>query len=394
MGNESLIGRGALELVRDALADTPAVFIQGPRQSGKSTLAQAADPDRAYVSLDDPIELDTAERNPAGFLARFPERVTIDEIQRAPGLFRALKAEIDRERRPGRFLLTGSAQVLLLPKLSESLAGRMEIIDLLPLSEREIAQQPGSVIDALFRGEIKDGPAFTPEALQRGGFPEPAFRAAPRRRQAWFASYLRAVVERDVRDLAEIDGKTALPRLLKLLAAQSGETLNIAALSRASGIAHTTLTRYISLLEAVFLIHQAPAWETGLGHRTIRAARCFLSDTGLQSHLTGAPGSLLTLAAAELRKQAAWSDAQPRLMHFRSIRRYECPLVLEDAAGRIVAFTLTEEPGAGPEDFQPLDFLADLAEDRFAFGYVLHTGSAAQQRDERTATLPITALWT
>jgi predicted AAA+ superfamily ATPase len=201
------------------------------------------------------------------------------------------------------------------------------------------------------------------------------------------------VVERDIRDLADIEGRTAVPRLLKIIAQRSGEVQNISALGREARIPHTTLTRYIALLEAVFLVHSVPAWETGLGHRTIQAPRLFLLDPGVENHLKGSPGTLLTLAAAELKKQAAWSDAGLKLVHFRSVRRYECPLVLEDAQGRIIAFTLTEEAAAGPEDFRPLEFLADLAGGRFRFGFALHTGARAHWRDDRLAALPITALW-
>jgi len=295
MVNCQIYPRHLAARIEAALSDTPAVFLAGARQAGKTTLARMlVDQGRldAYVTLDDPTRLAAATHDPEGFLAALPPRAALDEVQRAPGLFPALRAAIDRDRRPGRFLLTGSADVLLLPGLAQVLAGRMEVLTLEPLSQGEREGRRERFLRDLF---TPDGPAPGPpmardEICRRivaGGFPEPSARADPDRRAAWFDAYVTLVTQREVRELARIEGVAELPHLLRLLAARLGGLLNRAELARSAGLPHTTLTRYLTLLETLFLLRPLPAWATNRGKRLIRAPKVHLVDTGLVAHLLG-----------------------------------------------------------------------------------------------------------
>jgi len=399
----------------DALDDRPVALLVGPRQSGKSTLAQAvtaaAHPAR-YLTFDDPPTLAAATGDPVGFLSGLAGDVVLDEVQLVPELFRPLKAAVDRERRPGRFLLTGSAQVLLLPKLSESLAGRMEILTLWPLAESEVGGANGSFVDALF-ADGSSLPARVTAAdadeIRRlivcGGFPEVHALRTPARRDAWFASYVTTILQRDVRDIANVDGLVLMPALLALLAARSAALLNVSELSRSASIKLTTLNRYLALLETVFLIRRVPAWSADLGKRLVKAPKIHFVDTGLAAHLVGLDeaglagspvqfGALLeTLVVGELLKMLGWSAKRARLFHFRSSDRHEVDVVLEDAQGRIVGLEIRATATPSQADFAGLRYLQTLTGDRFVRGVVLHLGEAALPFGDRLEALPVAALW-
>ncbi len=396
-----MINRGAGERLREALADTPVVIVQGPRQSGKTTLVQSIDPDRRYVTLDDSLALEAAERRPKEFLAAHPGPLTIDEAQRAPGLFRQIKAEVDRDRSPGRFLITGSSDVLLVPKLADSLAGRMEVIPLWPLSQAELAGDDRD-LNWLFSAEIPDGPfpEFDPALIPRGGFPEPVSRASAARRRAWFSAYVTALIERDIRDLARIEGRSSIPSLLRGLASRAGQVMNASDLSRETGLPHTTLTRYLALLDAVFLTWQVPAWESGLGAKAAKTPRIGFVDPGVLCWLRGqdAPTPDVDLLTAflhsELRKQAASSEYGLTIQHFRSIRRYEVPVVVAAPDGSFVAMQPITGTSAEPDDFKGLEFLEEISDGRMKRGFVIHLGKEHQRYTDTLAGIPITALWT
>ncbi len=399
--------------VLDALADSPAVFLNGARQTGKSTLAQklSRGPHRArYLSLDDIAVLAAAKNDPEGFLAGLDGPIVIDEVQRAPELFIPLKAAVDRERRPGRFLLTGSANALVLPKLAQALTGRMEILTLWPLSQGEIEATREGFIDALFR----DGAAFDAgKPLSRteiwdrvvlGGYPEPLGRPQPERRAAWVNSYLTTIVERDIRDLAAIEGLTQLPRLLHLLAARGAGLMNYAELSRSMGLPQSTLKRYLALLEAAFLLQRLPPWSGNLGKRLVKTPKIFLNDTGLAANLLALDtarleenvpmaGPLLeTFVMAELTKQAGWSRVKPRLYHFRTETGAEVDFVMEDARGRVVGVEV-KAGSAGTGDFKGLKVLEEALGKKFLRGVVLYLGREAVPFAKNMHALPISALW-
>lgn len=395
--------------VREALADTPVVVVQGPRQCGKTTLVREFG--GPFVTLDDSLALDAAVRNPDGFIAQFPDRVVIDEVQRAPRLFRAIKKAVDADRRPGRFLLTGSSNVLLLPRLSESLAGRMEVVPLWPLTQAEVEETEGLAIDELFssshglpaRTSVQTVAPIDWNRVCRGGFPEPFARASHERASAWFDSYVTTVTERDVRDLSDIEGLTAMPRLLRVLARHCGESLNVSRISRETGIAHTTLTRYLSLLESVFLLRPLHAWTEGA--KTAKAEKLMFADTGLLAFLLGTDGHVLQQDEVAARRMlecfvamecVRLCDAKyPRykVMHFRSLRTWSVPIVLASPDGRIVGIDVCLSPQPSPQDFRALSFLQDVAGDSFVSGLLLCAGGAAQSYNASLSAVPVTFLW-
>ena len=394
----------------EALSDTPVVLIHGPRQSGKSTLGQSLEAGRTYVTLDDPIALSLARRDPKAFLEAFPAPVMIDEVQRAPELFLAIKLNVDRDRKPGKFLLTGSANVLNLPKLADSLAGRMEIVDLLPFSQSELEDRPENFVDSVF--EQSYAPRFEAEDMKglvdrilRGGFPEPSLRSSPARRDAWFANYVRTLLERDVKDVANIDGLSQMPLLLRLLAARAGNTLNAAGLATETGIPYTSLKRYLSLLETIFLLRLVNTWSTDRSRILTKAPKAYLVDTGLLCYLGNLSAKSLlddplrlkpvleNFVALELQKQCAYSESKPWVLHLRTIRHLGVDFVLESRQGEVVGIQVKSGTSLHEDDGEGLRFLRDLAGDKFVRGIVLYCGKEVQPLDAKISGVPIGALW-
>ncbi|MEP7273145.1 MAG: ATP-binding protein [Acidobacteriota bacterium] len=404
--------------LREAMSDTPVVLLTGARQTGKSTLVESiAQPGHAarYVTLDDLTVLAAAKRDPAGFVAGLVEAETapviIDEIQRAPDLFLPIKLAVDRKRTPGRFLLTGSANIMTLPRLADSLAGRMETINLWPLSQGEIAGVKESFIDQLFAAELKlpprarEGRAELIARVARGGYPEVLSRGTESRRRAWFGAYLATILQRDVRELSNIEGLTELPRLLTLLAGRTASLLNLADVSRALSIPQTTLKRYLALLEATFVVQPVPAWSVNLGKRLVKAAKLALCDTGLLTYLLGAGEERLAednqafgpilenFVVMELRKQASWSETQPQLFHFRTQAGAEVDIVLEGGARQIVGIEVKSSASVGAADLKGLTALREAAGRNFKRGIILYTGVEAVSFSEDMIALPIPRLW-
>jgi len=397
-----------------ALADTPVVLLSGARQTGKSTLvkylAAEAYPAR-YLTLDDATILAAARHDPASFIAGLEGPVIVDEIQRAPELFLAIKAAVDRDRQPGRFLLTGSANVMLLPRLADSLAGRLEILTLWPLSQGEIEGREEDFLDRLFAVEMKlpaqvgMDRAGLFRRLLRGGYPEVLGRESEDRRRAWFGSYITTILQRDVREISNIEGLTALPRLLALLATRAGSLLNLADVSRSIDLPQSTLKRYMTLLEATFLALPLPAWSSNLGKRLVKAPKLVLSDTGLLAYLLGMnderlssvsplPGGVLeNFVVMELRKQATWSKTRPQLFHFRTQTGQEVDIVLEDGAGHLVGVEVKSGASVTSGDFKGLRALQEMTGRRFKRGVVLYAGSEPVPFGPALLALPVAHLW-
>lgn len=400
--------------IRRALADTPVVLINGARQSGKSTLTQSvADALRfRYLTLDDRVILAAARNDPTGFVAGLSGPVVIDEIQRAPELFLDIKAAVDRDRKPGRFLLTGSANVLLLPQLADSLAGRMEILQLWPLSGGEIAGDAGwNRAEWLFDGEIASCtlPPCERETLigtlLSGGFPEAVARSGAKRRAAWFESYLQTVLQRDVRELANLEQLTEVPHLLQLLATRSASLLNQAELSRATRLTQTTLKRYLALLETLFLVVRIPAWARNPGKRLVKSPKVFLPDTGLLAWLMdysqeklaalpGLPGHLVeTFVACELLKHLAFSERGLSLWHYRTPADIEVDFVLEDRLGRLTGIEVKASASIDGADFKGLRHLQETEPETFQRGIVLYAGREVVPFSERLFAVPLSLWW-
>ena len=407
-----MIRRNSQDSIQHALADTPVVLLNGARQTGKTTLAQAiAEKTRAqYFTLDDAATFALAAGDPAGFIRNLSGPVVIDEIQKAPGLFPAIKLAVDKDRRHGRFLLTGSANILTLPRLSESLAGRMEVIPLFPFSAGELAGKRERFLTRLFDGGVaKARPTSVaddlPARLQRGGYPEAVQREAEDRRSAWFASYISTILQRDVRDLARVDALHTLPNLLKLLATRASGLLNLADVARDAGLPHTTVTRYLALLETVFLVHRLPPWSPNLGKRLVKTPKLHLVDAGLACHLVGADvrrlsddrtllGRMLeTFVVGELRKQLSWTDPRTTLYHFRTATGSEVDVVLERTDGSVAAIEVKSGATVAASDFAALRALRDQLGKRFRAGIVLFSGDQVVPSGDRLWLVPLPALW-
>jgi len=398
--------------VTEALADTRVVTLYGARQAGKSTLARlaaASRPNSLIWLLDDPATLRAAKDDPASFIDH-DGLLVIDEIQLAPELFGSIKVAVDTDPRPGRFLLTGSAQVLALRQLPDALPGRMEIVELWPFSQGEIDRCPDAFVDAAFAL----GPALSRtstlrkrdylERVVRGGFPE-ALRRAPRRRAAFFDSYLTILIERDVKEISAIERRGELRRLLALLAGRSGNLLVPAALASESGIPRTTLNRYLELLTAVFLIKQIPAWSTSQTHRAIGTPKMAFTDTGIACHLIGQDAARLgdpdgsagqmieTFVVMELARQLTWSAERARLYHYRTKDQIEVDAVLETPDGRIVAIEVKAGATIHTEDLAGLRHLSQRLGPRFIAGFILYTGQQTLPFGDRLRALPIDAIW-
>ena len=383
--------------ITDALSDTPVVLLNGARQTGKSTLAQAICDTRSgrYLTLDDPTVLAAARADPLAFVATGAGLTVIDEVRKAPGLFPAIKHAVDRDRQPGRFLLTGSADVLLLPSVSESLAGRIEVLGLQPLAQGEIAGIAPNLIEHLFANAPPEAALCPPPAggestlarrIGAGGFPEALNRSRTDRRLAWFGAYVSTVTQRDVRDLSHIADTSTLPRLLALLAARSGGLTNMAEFGRSCGLPQATLQRYLALLQATFLYQPLPAWHANLGKRLIKAPKTYLLDSGLACALCGLAdpavlpasplyGAMLEgFVLGELRRIAAAMPVPPGIFHYRSAGGVEVDFVIEDSAGRCIAIEVKATKSLGDKHFSGLKDLQAALGQRFHCGVVLYGG--------------------
>jgi len=396
----------------EALLDTPVVLVHGPRQCGKTTLVrQVGDAEGFdYLSFDDDVLLASAQEDPVSFVADLPERAVLDEVQRAPWLFTSLKSEIDRNRRPGRFILTGSANVLLVPRLSDSLAGRMEILRLHPLAQVELEGKAPNFLNALFGrnftlGRWKRLGRVLAERIAAGGYPAALARPSPRRRAVWYRDYIETIVQRDVRDITRISSLDALPRLLGLAAGQTARLINVADLASPFQLSRPTIRDYITLLERVFLLEELQPWHTNRLSRLIKTAKLHVGDTGLACALLGLDGAALagdrtllgqmleTFVFQELRRQASFQEDLFSFYHFRDKDGAEIDIVLERGGRQIAGVEVKAAATVTAADFRGLRKLREAVGDRFTSGIVLYDGETTAPFGDGLYAVPIRRLW-
>ena len=412
MPNSSLYPRFAERRLVEALADSPAVLIHGPRQSGKTTLAQVVGRRQgyAYITFDDEVSRGVATTDPIGFVADLPRRVILDEVQHVPHLFASLKTAIDRRRVRGRFILTGSTNVLLLPRLADSLAGRMAILRLHPLAQCELARRPPDFLDRLFgRGfKVDRWERLGAKLLERivaGGYPAALALPSGRRRAGWYVDYLDAIVQRDVRDLARIGSLDAVPRLLALAATQTAHLLNVTDLAAPLQLSRPTIRDYVTLLARVFLLEQLPPWYSNRLSRLVKTPKLHLGDTGLACALLGANAATLkadrnllgqlveTFVFQEIRRQASWHEDPLSFFHFRDRDGVEVDLVVERGAHSVAGIEVKAAATVTAADFRGLRKLKEASGRRFVGGVVLYDGEMSAGFGDSLYAVPIRALW-
>lgn len=398
--------------LREALADTPAVLIHGPRQSGKTTLARTVGEPRGYryVSFDDGAVQDAARRDPIGFVEGLSRRTILDEVQRVPEIFTSLKAAIDQRRTAGRFILTGSANVLLVPHLADSLAGRMGILRLHPLAQCELDEKRPRFIETLFRGGFRTritdrlGPALA-ERIVGGGYPAALARRTPARRRAWYRDLVETQIQRDVRDVARLHSLDALPRLLALTASHTARLLNVSDLAAPFHMTRQTIHDYVTVLERIFLVDRLPPWHSNRLSRLVKAAKLHMGDTGLACAMLGLDaialygdrdrlGPLLeTFVLQELRRQASWHPDPVDFFHYRDRDGFEVDFVLERGSASVAGVEVKAAASVNETDFRGLRKLREAAGRHFAAGVVLYDGASAVRFEDNLFAVPLRILW-
>lgn len=396
--------------VAEALADTPVVLLAGPRQAGKTTLVrQMSTSGFRYLTLDDELTLMSARDDPVG-MVRSLDRAVIDEIQRAPGLLLAIKKSVDEDRRPGRFLVTGSANLMALPTVADSLAGRMETLSLLPLSQGEMQGASVNWLDRVFQSALPapGKPAHAMGLMERvlsGGYPEAVARPTSRRRMAWARQYIDAIVARDVRDVAGVDKLDQLPRFLRALAQTSGQLCNYSQLAGQVGLDGKTAARYVGVFEQMYLLRRVDVWARNRLSRVIKTPKLQFIDSGLLSSLleltpevverdrTRLGPVLETFVYSELLKHAACAEGSYSLMYYRDTDQFEVDLVIENAAGELVGVEVKAAATVKPSDLRGLKKWSSLAGERFRMGVVLYDGDETLPLGNGLWAAPLATLW-
>ncbi|MCK5690036.1 ATP-binding protein [Myxococcota bacterium] len=412
MNNPVFIRRFAEERLLEALDDSPVVLIHGPRQAGKTTLAQMVGKtiNATYISFDDPALAQAAKSDPLGFVSDLPNPSILDEVQRVPEIFSAIKLVVDRDRVPGRFILTGSSNILLLPKLSDSLAGRMDIQRLHPFSQSELRGTPSDFIDKLFKPtyKIETRPRLANELVKRvfaGGYPSALIRKKEHRRQAWYNDYIQTIIQRDMGQIAEINQLEALPQLLKMAASHTSQLINISDLAAPFQLSRPTIRNYMTLLSNVFLLEELPPWHSNRLKRLIKTPKLHMGDSGLLVAIQGMTEdglredrkffgqALETFIFQELRRQASWQEYPIDFYHYRDKDKAEVDIVLQQGEQRIAGIEVKASATITNSDFRGLRKLQASAGKYFKTGAVLYDGEATVPFGKGLWAIPIRRLW-
>ncbi len=383
-------------------------MVTGPRQCGKTTLVRGFTSHR-YITLDDDTVLEAARGDPSGFVRELDQAI-VDEVQRAPDLLRAIKKTIDVDRRPGRFLLTGSANVLTLPQVSDSLAGRMQVVNLLPLSRAEIGEKKPTFLQKAMAGRVAKTSEYLigddlVDAVFTGGYPEMIQRRDRQRRRAWARGYVNAIVQRDVRDIAELEKMDQMPRLLKVLAHHSGQLTNFTQIGGQIGLDDKTTRKYIAVLEQLFLVRRLEPWFRNRLKRLVKTPKLHFLDSGLLAAIVGTTeerigkdrsvfGPLLeTFAFAEVMKQMDWLVETCRLYHYRDKDQDEVDIIVEGEGGDVVGIEVKATATVTAGDFKGLRKLSAASGKDFKLGVVLYDAEQTVPFGERMFAVPISCLW-
>ncbi len=405
-------------VVARLLSEEPVVAVHGPRTVGKSTMvrALAAQAGRQVVDLDSPETRDAVEVSPSAFAGAEPP-VFIDEYQHAPAILDAIKAELNRDLRPGRFVLTGSTRYSSLPTAAQSLTGRLHAVTLWPLSQGELRGTEEYFVERLLtdpetlvtptasttsREEYVDG-------ILRGGFPLAVARPEGPGRSRWFDDYIKLVVERDVAELSSIRQREKMPRLVARLGGQTAQVLNVSRAAEDVEIESSTAEHYVRLLEAAFVIHRLPAWGTTLRARSSSRPKVHFVDAGLAARMLRVSSARLsaaqpqamtelghlleTFCVGEVLKQVSWMEAPVQSGHWRTHDGDEVDLVLERDDGAIVGIEVKAGERVSAAQFRGLRKLRDALGERFLSGVVLHLGHHGYTHDDRLHALPVDRLW-
>jgi uncharacterized protein len=409
--------RRAAKLLDRRLNAARAVVVNGPRQSGKTSLLAQLEAERGgtYVSLDETSTLRLARTDPAGFVTGFAEPLLIDEVQRGGDpLVLAVKVQVDRSPKKGRFVLAGSTRFLSEPRLTESLAGRVRFVDLWPLSQGEIDGSPDRFVDRAFTEPesimnstltILNRAAIF-ERVVRGGLPEAVLAKSTEDRTDFLRAYVRALTAKDIRDLADLEHVGHLDRIIRLLAARTSTELNMADLASVLGLAQSTFRRYLPLFETTYVHHSTPAWSANNSSRVVRRPKLHFVDSGAAATLLGMNAQALanptatvsgqlfeTFVAGELARQLTWSETDARLYHWRHADGREVDLILEAADGRVVGIEVKAAVDVDATAFSGLRHLQQTLGDRFVAGFVVHCAERVMPAGERMWTIPPSALW-
>ena len=389
--------------VIEAMLDTPIVAIVGPRQAGKSTLAERFIQKKGtHLTFDDPDILAASIADPKGLLENLEKPILIDEIQRNPLILPVIKAIVDQNRAPGFFILTGSANLLTLPKITESLAGRVEIIELLPFSQAELNQAPKKILDSIFELKLENNRLYPSidllPILIKGGYPETQNRV-PKRVVSWLKSYIKSIVQRDIKEVFDINKTQELNQMLKVLSAYNAGLISANGISKKVSLDHKTVSKYIAALENTYLVREIPTWSKNELSRTTKQKKINFIDSGLLCALKGITiekankdrnliGNLFeSFVFSELLKMANSSDEDYTFYHYRDARKNEVDLIVENSFGDAIGIEIKSTKTASAELFKGLNRIN--AQIKLRASVVIYSGEKLLSFGENRWVIPI-----